>query len=238
MQEGDGLGGDRASHGESESTPPRNGALTGEERDGAGPTDARCSASPSLRNGTLGRMRILPDLPDLHILPAEALRPHEPQEDRRAAPLAEARRREGVLRNPPIVLRLSGHEERYIVLDGANRTNAFQQLGFKYVLAQVVHPGDNQIGVETWNHAVLNLTQDELLAGLRDLDQAELRESDAEQATADMIHGTALAYLSLPSNRVMSVAATIPDLHSRVAGLNRLVQAYQSRGRVAPTHTP
>ena len=181
-------------------------------------------------------MRILPDLPDLHILPAEALRPHEHHEDQRAAPLAEALRREGILRNPPIVLRLSGHEERYIVLDGANRTTAFQQLGFKYVLAQVVHPGDNQVGVETWNHAVLNLTEDELLAELRDLDEAELRESDAEQATADMIQGSALAYLSLPSNRVMSVAATVPDLHSRVAGLNRLVHAYQSRGQIERTN--
>ncbi len=157
-----------------ESTPPRDGALNGEERDEASPTDARFNASTSLRNGTLGRMRILPDLPDLHILPADALRPHEHHEDRRAAPLAEALRREGILRNPPIVLRLSGHEERYIVLDGANRTTAFQQLGFKYVLAQVVHPGDNQVGVETWNHAVLNITEDELLAELRDLDEAEL----------------------------------------------------------------
>src|SRR3989304_9764093 len=99
-------------------------------------------------------MRILPALPDLHILPADALRPHEHHEERRAGPLAEALRREGVLRNPPIVLRLSGHEERYVVLDGANRTSAFQQLGLEYVLAQVVHPGDNQVGVETWNRAV------------------------------------------------------------------------------------
>jgi len=181
-------------------------------------------------------MRILPDLPDLHILPAEALRPHEHHEGRRAAPLAEALRREGVLRNPPIVLPLSGHEERYVVLDGANRTTAFQQLGLKYVLAQVVHPGDNQVGVETWNHAVLGMTEDELLAGLRGMGEAEIQESDAEQATADMIQRSALAYLSLRSDRVVSVAATVPDLRSRVAGLNRLVNAYQSRGRIERTN--
>jgi hypothetical protein len=181
-------------------------------------------------------MRILPDLPDLHILPADALRPHEHHEDRRTAPLAEALRREGILRNPPIVLRLSGHEERYLVLDGANRTTAFQQLGFKYVLAQVVHPGDNQVAVETWNHAVLNLTEEELLGAVGAAGEAELLESTPEQATADMIQGTSLAYLSLRSNRVMSVAAIVPDLRSRVAGLNRTVQAYQSRGRIERTN--
>jgi hypothetical protein len=181
-------------------------------------------------------MRILPDLPDLHILPAEALRPHELHEERRAGPLAEALRREGVLRNPPIVLRLSGHEERYVVLDGANRTSAFQHLGLPYVLAQVVHPGDNQVAVETWNHALLGLTEDELLAELHGLEEAEILESDAEQATADMIQGRALAYLSLRSNRVVSVAAPVPDLRSRIAGLHRLVHAYQSRGRIERTN--
>lgn len=181
-------------------------------------------------------MRTLPDLPDLRILPAAALRPHEHHEDRRAAPLAEALRRDGVLRNPPIVLQLSGQEERYIVLDGANRTTAFQQLGLEYVLAQVVHPGDNQVNVETWNHAVLNMTEDELLSAMRELGDIELLPSDAEQATADMIQGDALAYLSLRSEKVVSVAATVPDLRSRVEGLNRLVRAYQTRGKVERTN--
>jgi hypothetical protein len=104
------------------------------------------------------------------------------------------------------------------------------------VLAQVVHPGDNQVSVETWNHAVLNLTEDELLAALRDLDRLELVESDVEQATADMIQGNALAYLSLRSNRGMTIAATVPDLRSRVDGLNRLVRAYQTRGRIERTN--
>jgi len=181
-------------------------------------------------------MRILPDLPDLRILPAAALRPHEHHEDRRAAPLAEALRREGVLRNPPIVLQLSGQEERYIVLDGANRTTAFQQLGLEYVLAQVVHPGDNQVSVETWNHAVLNMTEDELLSALRELGDIELLPSDVEQATADMIQGSAWAYLSLRPERVVSITAAVPDLRSRVEGLNRLVRAYQSRGKVERTN--
>ena len=181
-------------------------------------------------------MRILPDLPDLHILPTASLRPHEHHEDRRAEPLAESLRRDGVLRNPPVVLRLSGHDERYVVLDGANRTTAFKHLGLEYVLAQVVHPGDNQVGVETWNHAVLHMTEDELLGAIRDLGDVDLAVSDAEQAKADMFRGSALAYLSLRPDRVLAAAAAVPDLPRRVEGLNRLVHAYQTRGKVERTN--
>jgi hypothetical protein len=181
-------------------------------------------------------MRILPDLPDLHILPVAALRPHEHHEDRRSTPLAEALRREGALRNPPIVLRLSGHEERYVVLDGANRTSAFQTLGLKYVLAQVVHPGDNEVAVETWNHAVLGLTEAELLEAVRGVEGVSLNDSDADQALAEMHQGCALVCLSLHGDRVLEVSAEVPDLRSRVLGLNRLVRAYQSRGRVERTN--
>jgi hypothetical protein len=181
-------------------------------------------------------MRILPDLPDLHILPTEALRPHEHHEEKRSAPLAEALRREGVLRNPPIVLRLSGHDERYVVLDGANRTVAFRQLGMPHILAQVVHPGDNHVGVETWNHAVLDASQDELLSALRGLDRIELVESDADQAVADLAQGLSLAYVSLRDGRVLSVAGEASDLGSRIEGLNGLVRACQGHGRTERTN--
>jgi hypothetical protein len=181
-------------------------------------------------------MRILPDLPDLHILPIAALRPHEHHEEKRSAPLAEALRREGVLRNPPIVLRLSGHDERYVVLDGANRTIAFRQLGLPHVLAQVVHPGDNHVGVETWNHAVLDTSQEDLLAALRGLERIGLIESEADQAVADLAERTSLAYVSLRGGRVLSVAGDASDLRSRIEGLNDLVRACQGHGRTERTN--
>jgi hypothetical protein len=134
------------------------------------------------------------------------------------------------------VLQVSGHEERYVVLDGANRTTAFRALGLPYVVAQVVHPGDNQVAVETWNHAVLNVTEAEWLEVIGTQEGVTLNESDAVRAGADMHEGCALAYLSLRGNRVLEVSADVPDLRSRVLGLNRLVQAYLSRGRVERTN--
>jgi len=181
-------------------------------------------------------MRILPDLPDLRILPTEALHPHELAEDSRAGPLAEALRREGLLRNPPIVLRLAGDPERYLVLDGANRTTAFRQLGLPHVLAQVVHPGDNQVSVETWNHVVLDLGEPDLLRALASVEGIALEDSDAESARRDLTQGAALATLSLRGGRVASLLGPFPDLRRRIAGLNRLVHAYQQRARFERTN--
>ena len=181
-------------------------------------------------------MRILPDLPDLHILPTETLRPHEHHDEKRTSPIAAALRHEGVLRNPLVVLRLSGEAERYVVLDGANRASAFRQLGLEHVLAQVVHPGDNQVAVETWNHALLNLAEDDLLDVVRSTGKIELLPSDPDQASKDLAQGTALACLSLRGGRILTVSGQVLDLKDRVIGLNRLVAAYQSRALVERTN--
>jgi hypothetical protein len=181
-------------------------------------------------------MRILPDLPDLHILPTETLRPHEHHDERRAAPIAEALRRDGLLRNPPVVLRLSSESERYVVLDGANRTAAFRQLGLPHVLAQVVHAGDNQVAVETWNHVLLSIAEDELLDLVAGAGGIELLESDSEQASADLTLGTALASLSLRGGRVRTIAGRFSSLGELLVGLNRLVNAYQTKVRIERTN--
>ena len=181
-------------------------------------------------------MRILPDLPDLHILPTETLRPHEHHDEGRAAPIAEALRRDAVLRNPPVVLRLSGQAERYVVLDGANRTAAFRQLGLEHLLAQVVHAGDNQVAVETWNHALLDIAEGELLDLVAGAGGIELLDSDPEQASADLAIGSALASLSLRGGRVRTIAGRFSSLGERLIGLNRLVSAYQTKVRIERTN--
>ena len=127
-------------------------------------------------------MRVLPDLPNLRIVPVSALRPHEHADDRRSGPLVAALRAEGVIRNPPVVLPLGTRPERYIVLDGANRTTAFQQMNLAHMLVQVVNAGDSSVQVETWNHAVLGLSPDDLRRRVADIPELALVPSDAEQA--------------------------------------------------------
>lgn len=177
-------------------------------------------------------MRFLPDLPDLQIIPTTALRRHEHADDGRSGPIAKAIRRDGVLRNPPIVLQLAGEPERYVVLDGANRTAAFRTLGIDHILAQVVHAGASEVEVETWNHALLDVSESELTHLLAAVPEVGLVPSDPEQASVDLQLGTGLAYLSLRGGRVLCLVADVPDMTSRVLGLHRVVQAYQAQARV------
>src|SRR5690606_40114707 len=71
---------------------------------------------------------LLPDLPavDLRIVPTEALLSHERHDAQRTAPLVKYLRRDGVLKNPPIVTP-SGlrSEERRVGKECRNRREAY-----------------------------------------------------------------------------------------------------------------
>jgi hypothetical protein len=181
-------------------------------------------------------MRILPDLPDLRVLPVDSLRPHEHDDAQRGGRLQAALAREGVLRNPPIVLQLTAHPERYVVLDGANRTAAFREMGIRYILAQVVHAGDSRVEIETWNHAVLGMTPEALEGALRSLEGVELRPAEVGEAETDLARRESLAYLSQRGDRTLSILAQVSDAARRVEGLNRLVDCYRYAGTVERTN--
>jgi hypothetical protein len=176
-------------------------------------------------------MRVLPDLPNLRIVPVPALHPHEHADDRRSAPLVAALRAQGVLRNPPVVLPLGARPERYMVLDGANRTTAFQQLGLPHVVVQVVHAGSSSVQVETWNHVVLDIPPDELRTRIADTPELALVASDAERAAYELSAGGTLAYLCLAEGVYDIVCETEP-LEARLENLERLVGSYLGIGRV------
>ena len=176
-------------------------------------------------------MRVLPDLPNLRIVPVSALHPHEHADARRSAPLVEALRAEGVLRNPPVVLPLGDRPERYMVLDGANRTTAFQELGLSHVVVQVVYAGSSSVQVETWNHVVLDLPPAELRTRIADTPELALVPSDAERAAYELSAGGTLAYLAT-ADGVYDIVCETEPLDSLLDNLERLVGSYLGRGRV------
>jgi hypothetical protein len=100
--------------------------------------------------------------PILRVL--ETSRPllHEHPDPERVQRLVGALRRDGVLRNPPIVTSLSGaataeflEDAPVVVLDGANRVTALRELGVPHIAAQVVDYGASEISVSTWTHCVM-----------------------------------------------------------------------------------
>jgi hypothetical protein len=177
-------------------------------------------------------MRPLPDLPHLQIVPVESLQPHEAVDEDRVGPLIAALKSEGLLRNPPIVLPVTGRAAEYVVLDGANRTTAMRKMGILTALVQVVHPDESDVRVETWNHVVLDLTPEQLLRIVGDIEAIRVSTADIEQASFDLQTGEALCYVCLPDGAVWEVTTEPSRFQDRIVQLGLLSDSYTHAGRI------
>lgn len=102
--------------------------------------------------------------PVLRVLEASQLMLHEDPDLERVKRLAGAIRRDGVLRNPPIVTPLEPQRPAAqagdgaapcVVLDGANRVTALREIGAPHVAVQVVQYERPEIAVSTWRHYIV-----------------------------------------------------------------------------------
>jgi len=135
----------------------------------------------------------------------ECLLLHEAHDEDRLARLRKRMEAEGEQRNPVIV---SPHEDRYLVLDGAHRVRALQELGSSLALVQTVEPPEK---AEGWGHLLgsMELAQ---LGGLQGVEASErpghdtLAEVDTAgggtiflSPTEEALQGRVLALWSLQS---------------------------------------
>jgi hypothetical protein len=102
--------------------------------------------------------------PVLRVLEPARVLLHEDPDPERVQRLVRTFRRDGVLRNPPIVASVSPGggplesppgSDPVVVLDGANRVSALREIGAHYVVAQVVDYQASEISVSTWTHYVI-----------------------------------------------------------------------------------
>jgi hypothetical protein len=186
-------------------------------------------------------------LPDLRILPLDALVPHERTDPRRVNPLLARLNDEAVLRNPPIVAPFGNGDARFVVLDGANRTMAFKEMAVPHILAQVVDYAQVQLFV--WHHAITQCSMEDLLAQIGQVDGLQFREGDLMQARAALARREALAFISrqqrpLPAVEKVGVRGqesltTVlmggADVRERTELLNRLVDVYEGCAKIQRT---
>jgi len=177
----------------------------------------------------------LQDLPDLRILPINNLLLHEQHDGQRSVPLATRLSVDEVLRNPPIVAPLPG-EDRFVVLDGANRVTALAALNIPHVVVQVVDYEDEELILDTWYHLVSGLPREDFHNAIASLPGVSLEASDLIRARAELARRDALAYIVYPNGEVCTVCAE-GDLHQRAARLNDIVNIYKSRGRIDRANT-
>ncbi len=109
---------------------------------------------------------MIPSLRSLRLVDLGCLILHEAHDESRLIRLRDRMKAEGEQRNPVIV---SPHEDRYLVLDGAHRVLALEELGSPLALVQMVEVPDD---AEGWGH---------LLGGLKTAELGSLRGVEASE---------------------------------------------------------
>jgi L-serine kinase (ATP) / ParB family transcriptional regulator, heme-responsive regulator len=178
---------------------------------------------------------MLAELPTLTFLPVEALIIHERHDDQRTRPLIIRIRNSGVFRNPPIVCPLQDGSDRYMVLDGANRTTALQEMDFQHVLVQVVQPDHPGLALQNWNHVVWELGPDRFLSGIHDLPGIRMMPEHESKAEPDLSGDCGLALVLSCNGHIYNLCTTAGDLETRVEQLNLIVDSYKDRARLDRT---
>ena len=175
-------------------------------------------------------------LPTLRILPVSALVPHEWHDDQRSWPLIESLRSSGLLRNPPIVTPFPDGSGRYMVLDGANRSAAFAQIGMPHILAQVVESTDPGLKLKKWNHVLWNWDPHALVEALGSLPGIYFRKIDAniKRKQVQWPRRT-LVWLQIPDGRAYIARSDDNDLHGRANLLARISHIYVGKAQLDRT---
>lgn len=171
-------------------------------------------------------------LPDLRIVPVETLIPHEHHDERRTGPLTARISEQGVLKNPPIVTPLAGRPgERYVVLDGANRTAAARESGLPHMAVQIVRYQEPDVRLLTWNHALTGMSGASLGAALQTVPGLKTGVERADHARALLARREILAYALTPG----ADALTLDAEGDSAAGneiLNAAVERYRDGAKV------
>ena len=182
-----------------------------------------------------------PEMPTLQVLPLAHLLLHEQHDAQRSEPLLQRLQQEGVLKNPPIVAPIPANggddaEQRYVVLDGANRVTVLRALGMAHIAAQVVDYEDPELVLDTWHHLIKGMQGQHLLDLLRALDCASLRQTDLMQARALLARRDIVAFVQTIQREVWVIECR-GDLHACNNCLNEVVNAYKSEARIFRANT-
>jgi hypothetical protein len=176
-----------------------------------------------------------PEMPDLRVVPAVELLLHEQHDAQRSEPLLQRLQTDGVLKNPPIVAPIRG-EQRYVVLDGANRVTAMHALGIAHIAVQVVDYEDAELILDTWHHLVRGVGAEQFKGMLQAVQGVKIELADAAHVRAQLARREILAFVEYLNGDVWSLQAS-GDLHQRTQRLNEIVDLYKVRGRIFRANT-
>ena len=179
-----------------------------------------------------------PAIPNLRIVPVSAVLPHEEHDPQRSEPLMRRIRDAGVWLNPPIVAPIHNDpnnatdQQRYVLLDGANRHYSIQSLGIPHILVQVVEYSSQEVSLETWNHVLSNVEVGDLMLHVHSVDSVHFEDSDVDAANYAVSNGDALAYIRILPEKILLMVGKEGDTAHRSVRLRELVAAYKTIAKI------
>ena len=176
---------------------------------------------------------MIPNLPNLRILPIESVILHEDHDMQRTLPLVEKLRAQGIIRNPPIVMPLHDGTDRFMVLDGANRVTSLHELEFPHIVAQVVESTNPHVNLQTWNHVVWGMKTRTLAASLHKVKGIELAKVNTRRSL------DAPKYVPMqvrfPNGNFFIMKETPSDLATHIQTMHNIVNTYKTRASLDRT---
>ncbi|MEZ4516398.1 MAG: NAD(P)-dependent oxidoreductase [Chloroflexota bacterium] len=174
---------------------------------------------------------------DLEVVPVDMVTPHEHIDVKRVNRLMSRLEDDGRLVNPPVTTYWKG---RYIILDGATRYSALSQLGYPYVIVQVVREEDDGFELHTWYHAISKPYEDasEEMVGLfydalEGIDGLEINPIEADQTRKALTQPDAICYF-LDRDGGFKLAS-VGTGFNKLDVMRRLVARYTEWGNVERT---
>ncbi len=166
----------------------------------------------------------------LIILSLDDVLPHEHVDNQRVHDLAQRIEQDGILANPPMVTPWQG---KYIVLDGATRTEALRWLHCPHVVVQLVKLEDVQL--YTWNHAILESSGHRLLQQIRSLPSVALEPVGMRELKVGLKERHYVAGVVVGPREIYGVRNNSLLEGSELQTLNQLVDVYLPQSQVERT---
>jgi len=163
-------------------------------------------------------------LPNLKIVRVDKLRLHETVDPSRVAKLKKIISQADLFTNPPIVSYMPSID-KYLVLDGANRTTCLRELNYKYILVQVVQYSMPEVNLLTWNHFVSGISLKNILENNSQINFKKIQSSAA--AKKMISKGQAVAYLT--DGKSIYTANCSDGFKEKISILNSIVGIYKGK---------
>ena len=189
----------------------------------ASTTDAQAAAATTVAEKIINVLFAKPNLDNplsLRVVEIKDVVKHELIDPRRVEKLKATLSQANVFTNPPII---AEDKDKYIVLDGATRTTAMNELGFNHMIVQVIS-NLNECQLDTWQHVIRKVEPRQIIDLLDTMPEITLVETPGGDVLEKMAEHGGLCYMITTNEKCYHIQPSPGVNH--LDALNKLTNAY------------